>query len=160
MSSSSSSAASARDMRPRATAPSTTSCRRARVMTTTSRGSTTLLSLRHEELEQRLLGVTTVLRLVPDPLPRPVEDLRGDLLAGVRGQAVQGERARRRQVEQGVVDAVLAEGGTPCVRGRLVVGHGDPNVRVEDVRARRGGGGVVEQARARAVLELVAGRRG
>ena len=36
--------------------------------------------------------MAAVLRLIPDPLTVPIEDRLGDLLARMRGQAVQGER--------------------------------------------------------------------
>ena len=66
---------------------------------------------RDEQLEQRLLRVPAVLGLVPDALALAVEHRRGDLLARVRGQAVQRERARRGAVEQRVVDPVGGERG-------------------------------------------------
>ena len=63
----------------------------------------------NEQLEQRLLRVAAVLGLVPDALALAVEDLLGDLLARVRGQAVQRDRARRGAVEQRVVEPVGRE---------------------------------------------------
>ena len=50
-----------------------------------------------------------VLGLVPDALAVAVEDRLGDLLAGVRGQAVEGDRAGRAAVEQRVVEPVGGE---------------------------------------------------
>src|SRR5690348_6841711 len=87
-----------------------------------------------EQLEQRLLSMAPVLRLVPDALARAVEDLLGDLLARVRGQAVQSDGVRRRAVQQRVVDAVAVERGAALVR-RVLIAHGDPDVRVDDVGA-------------------------
>ena len=46
-----------------------------------------------EQLEQRLLGVQAVLGLVPDRGALAVEDLLGDLLARVGGEAVERDRA-------------------------------------------------------------------
>src|ERR1700754_2971079 len=66
----------------------------------------------HEPLEQRLLRVAAVLGLLPDALPVAVEDLGGDLLARMRGQAVQGDRVGRGLVEQRVVELVGRERGT------------------------------------------------
>src|SRR3954454_8390001 len=62
-----------------------------------------------EQLEQRLLGVTAVLGLVPDALALPVEHGLGDLLARVRGQAVQRDRVPGGALEQRVVEAVRRE---------------------------------------------------
>ena len=52
------------------------------------------LGSREQPLEQRLLRVAAVLRLVPDPLALPVEHLGGDLLAGVGREVVQRDRVR------------------------------------------------------------------
>ena len=90
----------------------------------------------------------------------PVEDLGGDLLAGVRGQAVQRDRAGRRAVEQRVVDPVGRERARgarrPCPRR-----PSRPRRRCRR-RARRRpprAGSCVQRA-ARLRLELVArGRR-
>ena len=49
-------------------------------------------SLLEQPHQQRLLRVQAVLRLVPDHALRAVEHLVGDLLAAVRGQAVQHDR--------------------------------------------------------------------
>src|ERR1700685_2658441 len=64
---------------------------------------------RDEHFQQRLLRVPAVLGLVPDALARAVEDLGGDLVAGMGGQVVHGERAGGGGVEQRVVDAVGAQ---------------------------------------------------
>ena len=111
------------------------------------------------QLEQRLLRMAAVLGLVPDPLAVAVEHLGRDLLARMRGEAVQRERARRRAVEQRVVDAVGRERRAARAGGRLVA-HADPHVGVDGVGAGGRLGRVVEQARARVRLELVAGGRG
>ena len=66
-----------------------------------------------QQLQQRLLRVAAVLGLIPDALARAVQHLGGDLLAGVRGQVVHRERARRGGVEQRVVDAVVGQRGAP-----------------------------------------------
>ena len=55
--------------------------------------------------------MAAVLGLVPDALARAVEDLGGDLLAGMRGQVVHREGARRGGVEQRVVDPVARQRG-------------------------------------------------
>ncbi len=88
----------------------------------------------NQQLEQRLLRVAAVLGLVPDALARAVEDLGGDLLAGVRGQVVHRERARRGGVEQRVVDAVAGQRRAALLGGALVA-HAHPHVGVD--RARR-----------------------
>src|SRR6516165_8121278 len=53
-----------------------------------------------QRLEQRFLSVPPVLGLIPDSLALPVEELFGDLLAGMGGQAVKRDRVRCRFVEQ------------------------------------------------------------
>ena len=88
-----------------------------------------------QQLEQRLLRVAAVLGLVPDALARAVEDLGGDLLAGVRRQVVHRERARRGGVEQRVVDAVVGERAAALLGGVLVA-HAHPHVGVDRARAR------------------------
>ena len=79
-------------------------------------------SLPEQPFQQRLLGVTSVLGLIPDALALPVEDLGGDLLARVRGQAVQRDGVRRGAVEQRVVDAV----GRQCARGASAAASSSP----------------------------------
>ena len=55
-------------------------------------GSIAARRLRDHEREQGLLRVQAVLGLVPDRRARPVEDVLGDLLAVVGGEAVQDDR--------------------------------------------------------------------
>src|SRR6476620_4830518 len=80
-----------------------------------------------QELQQGLLGVAAILRLVPNRLARAVQNRLGDLLARVGREAVQRDRAVGGAVEQGVVDPVGRERSAPLVGGALVA-HGDPDV--------------------------------
>ena len=100
----------------------------------------------------------TILGLVPDGRALAVEDLGGDLLPRMGGQAVQDDRAvigRRQQV------GVDSKGGEVCAATfRLgLVPHADPDVGVDRIGAGDGVAGVVGQLGAVALLELVAGRR-
>ncbi len=97
-----------------------------------------------------------------------VEDLRGDLLAWVRGQVVHRKRARGGRVEQRVVELVGRERGAALGCGGLVA-HAHPHVRVHRLRARdrRAGIGVQLSVPARAaarqrqiLVQRVAGGRG
>src|SRR3954454_6597652 len=63
-------------------------------------------SAREQQLEERLLRVAAGLRLVPDRLPLAVEHRLADLLARVRRQAVQRDRALGGAIQQRVVDPV------------------------------------------------------
>src|SRR5437867_1962190 len=56
--------------------------------------------------DDALLGVQTVLRLVEDHAPGPVEDGIRDLLAAVSGEAVHDERARLGEAEERVVELI------------------------------------------------------
>ena len=58
------------------------------------------LPLLQQPGQDRLLGVPTVLGLVPDGALRAVDHLGGDLLAAVGGQAVQHDRVRVGVAEQ------------------------------------------------------------
>ena len=62
-----------------------------------------------QKLQQRLLGVQAVLGLVPHGRALAVQELRGDLLAGVGGQAVEDDRVLARPGEQRLVEAVGRE---------------------------------------------------
>src|SRR5215212_8015936 len=87
-------------------------------------GVVTTLRLRgNQPVEQRLLGVPAVLRLVPDPLAVAVEDLGGDLLTGMRGEAVQRDGPGRGRVEEGVVEPVRRERLAAGAGLGLVVAH-------------------------------------
>ena len=78
-------------------------------------------------LQQRLLHVHPVLGLLEDPRLRTLEDLLGDLLAAVRGQAVEDDRAGRGAGEQRRVDGEAPEGLQP--RGGLgLLSHAGPHV--------------------------------
>ena len=75
-----------------------------------------------------------VLGLVEDRRLRAVDDLLGDLLAVVRGKAVQDERLLAGLAHELRVDAVAGEvAPAPLVLGLLT--HRRPDVGVEDVRA-------------------------
>ena len=58
-----------------------------------------------------------VLGLVPDPLPVAIQDPLGDLLAGVRGEAVKCDRAGRRIVTSPVVMGKSPDRTEAVVRG-------------------------------------------
>src|SRR5687767_13948456 len=62
-----------------------------------------------QELEQRLLRMQAVLRLVPDGALRPVDDLGGDFLAAMRRQAVHEERVLFRRAHHLRVDLPVAK---------------------------------------------------
>src|SRR5215211_259007 len=113
----------------------------------------------HQQLEQRLLHMAPVLRLVPDPLARAVEHLGGDLLAGVGGKAVEGYRAGCGAVDQRVVDAVRRKRAAAVVVPALVP-HGHPDVGVDGVGAVHRPDGIADQPRAESRLQLIAVRCG
>src|SRR5215471_2912298 len=74
--------------------------------------------------QQRLLRVQPVLRLIPDDTGRAVDHLGGDLLAAMRGQAVQHDRAGRAEGQQ--LGAEL-EGSERGLAGLRVAGaHRNP----------------------------------
>src|SRR6476620_2081384 len=85
--------------------------------------------LGEQHLQQRLLRVQPVLGLVPDGGVLAVEDVGGDLLAGVRGQAVQDDGAVLGGGEQVGVELERGEVGAPA-GGLLLVAHADPDVRI------------------------------
>src|SRR4029079_4363203 len=68
-------------------------------------GSIAARRLRDHEREQGLLRVQAVLGLVPDGRPRPVEDVFGDLLAVVGGEAVEDDRVVVGEADERLVDA-------------------------------------------------------
>ena len=94
------------------------------------------LTGRDQQLEQRLLGVPAVLRLVPDALPVAVEHRLGDLLARVRRQAVQRDRRRRPRGRAARRRAGRGRASARRSAAVAVVAHGDPDVRVDGVGAR------------------------
>src|SRR5689334_20315940 len=75
-----------------------------RVGTLSRIGSTSRLLPDHER-HNRLLRVQAVLGLVPHSRLRPVQDLLGDLLAPMRGQAVEDDGVVAGHAQQLVVDA-------------------------------------------------------
>src|SRR5205807_4176675 len=83
-----------------------------------------------QQLEQRLLRVQAVLRLVPHRGALAVEDAGGDLLAGVRQKAVERNRLRAGAREERLVEAIWLERG-PEGGGARLVAHAHPDVRVE-----------------------------
>src|SRR3712207_3098714 len=93
-------------------------------------------ALSDHERHERLLGVQAVLRLIPRRRPRSVEDVLGDLLAVVRGEAVHDDAALRGEPEGALVDSVRLEVLDAAVP-LLVLAHARPDVRVEDVRLAR-----------------------
>ena len=97
-------------------------------------GRRVLIGALQQPGQQRLLGVQPVLRLVPDRAARAVEHRVGDLVAAVRGQAVQGDRAGRGAVEQRVVDLQGAERRRPVAAVGLLP-HRDPGVGDDDLGA-------------------------
>ncbi|KAG7666467.1 hypothetical protein KSW81_008416 [Nannochloris sp. 'desiccata'] len=79
----------------------------------------------------------TVLGLVPDDRLRAVDDVSGDLVAAVGGQAVQEERVGLRVRHHGRVDAVGAE-GRDAMRLLVFFAHRDPGIGDDDVGPRDG----------------------
>src|SRR5579875_3524634 len=118
-----------------------------------------VLGAADQPLEQRLLGVAAVLRLIPDPLAVAVEHLGGDLVARMGGQAVQRDRAGTGEVEQRVVDAVGRQVDTAPFGGLGRIAHRHPHVGVDGVGAVRGGVRIVGELDPVELLELIAGRR-
>ena len=78
-----------------------------------------------------------VLGLVPDGRLGAVEHVLGDLLAVVRGEAVEDDRIGAREREERVVDPVRGEIRAPALRF-LLLAHARPDVGVEDVGVLRG----------------------
>src|SRR5712664_688151 len=102
-----------------------------------------IVALAAEQLEDhRLLGVQPVFGLVEDDRLRSVDDGVGDLFAPVRGQAVHEDRGRVGEAEERRTHLIAAEGLEPPV-ALLFLPHADPHVRVNDVRAARGGARVL-----------------
>src|SRR5215208_3341123 len=86
-----------------------------------------------QRLEQRLLGVQTVLRLIPDGGALAVENVLGDLLAGVGGEAMQHDRPVGSFREQVGVEPVGLERAAPRVG--VLVAHAHPDVGVDRIGA-------------------------
>jgi hypothetical protein len=82
--------------------------------------------------------VQPVFGLVPDRAVGRVEDLVGDLVAAVGGQAVQRDRARPRAGHQRRVDLQRAE-GRRAVEAVVLLAHRHPRVGDDDVRTLDGG---------------------
>src|SRR5262249_56509833 len=94
-------------------------------------GSSLLLaSVAEQPGQERLLRVQAVLRLIPGGAG--VQYLIGDLLATVRGQAVQDNHVRLGAREQVTVDLVRAEGRHPVEPLGLPAPR-RPGVRVDHV---------------------------
>src|ERR1039458_2922671 len=91
----------------------------------------------HQQLQERLLRVPAILGLVPDPLAGAVEELGGDLLAGVRGEIVHRKRAGGGEVEQRIVEEVAGERGAALLGSGLIT-HAHPYVGVDGARPRNG----------------------
>src|SRR5262249_46201735 len=89
-----------------------------------------------EEGKQRLLRVEAVLGLVPYGGVVAVDRARRDLLARMRGQAVEDDRRRRRELQEPRGEAVRLEVAQPLLPLRLLPER-DPDVRDEHVRAAR-----------------------
>jgi hypothetical protein len=87
--------------------------------------------------EEGLLGVEAVLGLVPDHRLRSVKNLGRNLIAAVGGQAVKDDGVGPGQRQGGAVDAVGTEQLKPR-RLLLLLAHGDPGVRGDDVGAGEG----------------------
>src|SRR5919109_1677110 len=83
-------------------------------------------------LEQRLLRMEAVLGLVPDGGTLAVEEVLGDLLAGVSGKAMEHDRALGCRREQLRVHLVGSEIGAPP-RALGLVAHAHPHVGVDGV---------------------------
>ncbi len=88
-------------------------------------------------MQKGLLGVKPVLRLIPDGRAGAVEDIGGDLLARVGGQAVQDGRAWLCHAEQVGIDPEGREVGATAL-GLGLVAHAHPDVGVD--RIDTGGG--------------------
>src|SRR6266508_5163584 len=73
---------------------------------TLSRSGSTRGFLPDHERHKRLLGVETVLRLVPDRGLRAIQHVLGDLLAVVRREAVEDDRVVARPRDEIRVDAI------------------------------------------------------
>ena len=112
-----------------------------------------------EEDQDRLLDVAAVLGLVPDHRLRAVDHLGGDLLAAVRGQAVQHDRVRRRP-GPAARRRRRTGGSRLAVERRRPPGPSRPRCRWPARRARRGlGGRVGDQTRCRPVAAASASAR-
>ena len=83
-----------------------------------------------------LLHVQSVLRLVEDDRLRTVDDLGGDLLAAMRGQAVHDDGVGPRQAENVGVDLIGAEVAL-ALRLLALLAHARPHVRVDHVGVAR-----------------------
>src|SRR4029079_18546191 len=97
-------------------------------------GSIAARRLRDHEREQGLLRVQAVLGFVPDRRPRPVEDVFGDLLAVVGGEAVEDARMLVREADESLVDAEPGQVAQPPL-ALVLLAHARPDVGVEDVGA-------------------------
>src|SRR5437588_4356889 len=104
-----------------------------RVGTLSRRGSTRRFLPDHER-HKRFLRMQPVLRLVTDGRLWAVEDVLGDLLAVVRGQAVEDDRTFAGARDELRVDAVAGE-VAQALLALGVLAHRRPNVGVEDVGA-------------------------
>src|SRR3972149_4062061 len=83
--------------------------------------------------EERRLRVQAVLRLIPDDGLRSIDHLIRDLEPAVRGEAVHDDRVLLRLVHEELVDLVRLEDPLPLPL-LLLHAHGNPDVRVHDIR--------------------------
>src|SRR6266516_2310536 len=111
---------------------------------TLSRSGIMRCFLPDHERQQGLLGMKTVLGLVPDGRPRPVQDALGDLLAVMRGQAMEHDHFVVCPRNELGVDAVAGEVAEPAL-ALLLLAHRRPDVGVEDVGACRSGVWIVDE---------------
>ena len=91
------------------------------------------VSALHQGVEDGLLGVEPVLGLVEDDALRSVDDLGGDLLSPVRGEAVHYDAGGLRDAEQIGIDLVVVEQLDRVLDGGRIA-HRHPGVGVKDVR--------------------------
>ena len=89
-----------------------------------------------------LLRVEAILGLVEHDRLRPIDDLVGDFLAAMRGQAVHHERVARGALEHRLVQLKFLEVAPP-LRRFLLLAHRGPGVGVNDVGIFDGFGGIV-----------------
>src|SRR5690606_27452740 len=97
------------------------------------------------ELEERLLSVEPILRLVPDAALRAVDDLGADLLAAMGGEAMEEDPALRGPSHERLVDQETGEGLPPGLRLGLLA-HAGPDVGRDHIRALDGLGGIARHA--------------
>ena len=101
-----------------------------------------MISILHQGVQNGLLGVEPVLGLVEDHAVGALDDLVGDLLSPVGGEAVHHNACGLGDGQQLVVDLVgLEQLDGVLLRG--LVAHGDPGVGVQHIGIHAGLLGVV-----------------